>query len=44
MIDPTHFAGLWRPAGPSVEIPTAPLTALGRDLADYAAAIADGGQ
>ena len=44
VIDPTHFAGLWRPADPSVEIPTAPLTALGRDLADYAAAIADGGQ
>jgi transposase len=44
VIDPTHFAGLWRPAGPPVEIATARLTALGRDLADYAAAIVDGGQ
>lgn len=30
VIDPTHFAGLWRPAGPPVEITTGPLTALGR--------------
>ena len=39
MIDPTHFAGLWRPAGPPVEIATGPLTALGRDLTAYAAII-----
>src|ERR1700704_56089 len=32
VIDPTHFAGLWRPAGPPVEIAAARLTALGRDL------------
>ena len=43
VIDPAHFAGLWRPAGPPVDA-TASLTALGRDLADYAAVIAGGGQ
>ena len=42
MIDPTHFAGLWRPAFTPVDIP-APLAVLGRDLADYAAVV-DGGQ
>jgi len=44
VIDPTHFAGLWRPAGPLVAGTTASLTALGRDLADYAAVVAGGGQ
>ena len=44
VIDPTHFAGLWRPAVPPVEAATASLTALGRDLADYAAVVAGGGQ
>jgi len=44
VIDPTHFAGLWRPAFPPVEIATAPLTGLERDLAEYAAVVAGGGQ
>jgi hypothetical protein len=42
LIDPTHFAGLWRPAGSPVESPATSLTALGRDLADYAAVVAGG--
>jgi transposase len=42
VIDPAHFAGLWRPAAVSTD-PTA-LGALGRDLADYAAVIAGGRQ
>jgi hypothetical protein len=42
VIDPTHFAGLWRPAVPPVDR-TAPLAVLGRALADYAAVV-DGGQ
>jgi hypothetical protein len=40
VIDATHFAGLWRPAVPPVEHATASLTALGRDLAEYAAVVA----
>jgi transposase len=44
VIDPTHFAGLWRPAGALGEVTTTPLTALGRALADYAAVVAGGGQ
>ena len=42
MIDPTHFAGLWRPAFTPVDT-TPRLAVLGRDLADYAAVV-DGGQ
>lgn len=42
VIDPTHFAGLWRPAFTPVDT-TAPLAVLGRALADYAAVV-DGGQ
>jgi Mu transposase-like protein len=41
VVDPAHYAGLWRASAP---IPTASLTALGRDLADYAAIVAGGGQ
>ena len=44
VIDPAHFAGLWRPAVSPVEAATASLTALGRDLADYAAVVAGGDQ
>jgi transposase len=44
VIDPTHFVGLWRPAFPPVAVATTPLTGLGRDLADYAAVVAGGGQ
>jgi transposase len=42
VIDPAHFAGLWRPASASGD--RAALAALGRDLADYAAVIAGGAQ
>jgi transposase len=42
VIDPAHFAGLWRPAAVSSDGTT--LAALGRDLADYAAVIAGGAQ
>jgi transposase len=44
VIDPTHFAGLWRPAFPPIGVATTPLTALGRDLADYAAVVGGGDQ
>ena len=40
VIDPTHFAGLWR-AAVTVDR-TAPLAVLGRDLADYAAVVGGG--
>jgi transposase len=44
VIDPTHFAGLWRPADAAAD-PVAPsLMRLGRDLAEYAAIVAGGGQ
>jgi transposase len=43
VIDPAHFAGLWRPAFTPPEVTAAPLTALGRDLADYAAVVLGGG-
>jgi transposase len=43
VVDPTHFAGLWRPAATSGDRPADSLAALGRDLAAYAA-IVDGGQ
>src|SRR5688572_816999 len=42
VVDPAHYAGLWRPA--TVEIVTTPLAVLGRDLAEYAAVVAGGGQ
>jgi hypothetical protein len=41
VVDPAHFAGLWRPGALPRDV-TAPLAALGRDLADYAAVVADG--
>jgi transposase len=44
VIDPAHFAGLWRPAFTPPAVTAAPLSALGRDLADYAAVILGGGQ
>ena len=43
VIDPAHFAGLWRPAALPSGV-TAPLAGLGRDLADYAAVVAEGAQ
>lgn len=42
VIDPAHFAGLWRPA--PVDRDGTALAALGRDLADYAAVIAGAAQ
>jgi hypothetical protein len=44
VIDPAHYAGLWR--GPATDEPLAPptLALLGRDLTEYAAVIAGGGQ
>jgi len=44
VIDPQHFAGLWRPAHSQAEVPPAALAVLGRDLADYAAIIEGGAQ
>ena len=41
IVDPTHFAGLWRPAAAVPEVAPS-LAALGRDLADYAALIEGG--
>ena len=43
VIDPTHFAGLWRPAVAPDDRPAESLAVLGRALADYAAVV-DGGQ
>lgn len=40
IIDPAHYAGLWRSATAPVAAHTAPLAVLGRDLAAYAAVIA----
>ena len=44
VIDPAHYAGLWR--APALDAPAATptLALLGRDLTEYAAVIADGGQ
>jgi len=43
VVDPTHYAGLWRP--PAAERPAGPsLALLGRNLADYAEIVAGGGQ
>lgn len=41
VIEPTHFAGLWRPAAVPIA-PTGSLAALGRDLAEYALVLTDG--
>jgi transposase len=42
IVNPQHYAGLWR-VDPET-VPTPSLAVLGRDLADYAAIIAGGGQ
>jgi hypothetical protein len=42
IIDPTHYAGLWRPATTPPPATAAPLAALGRQLDDYAAVIGGG--
>jgi hypothetical protein len=41
VIDPAHYAGLWRA---SVTPATTSLAGLGRDLGDYAAVVSGGGQ
>jgi transposase len=41
VIDPAHFAGLWRA---TVAAPTGSLAGLGRDLGDYAAVVTGGAQ
>ncbi len=43
VVDPVHFAGLWRSPAVPLEA-TAPLAALGRDLADYAAVVSGGAE
>ena len=43
VVDPAHFAGLWRPAVTPVDRRRRRWPSLGRDLADYAAVV-DGGQ
>lgn len=44
VIDPAHYAGLWRtPSATPVAMAT-PLAALGRQLEDYAAVLTDGGR
>jgi transposase len=40
IVDPQHYAGLWRVD--TVAVPTPSLAALGRDLADYATVVAGG--
>jgi transposase len=42
VVNPQHYAGLWRADTAPVAVPS--LAALGRDLADYAAIVAGGGQ
>jgi transposase len=44
VVDPAHFAGLWRVSANLDEGASAPLALLGRDLTEYAAVIAGGGQ
>jgi hypothetical protein len=43
VVDPVHFAGLWRPMAAPLDT-TASLAALGRDLADYAAVVSGGAE
>jgi transposase len=42
VVDPAHYAGLWRTAPPPAGPADGPLAALGRHLADYAAVLQDG--
>jgi transposase len=45
VVDPTHYEGLWRrPAITPETVATSSLARLGRDLTEYAAVIAGGGQ
>jgi hypothetical protein len=42
VVNPQHYAGLWRADAATVSTPS--LAALGRDLADYATVVAGGAQ
>jgi transposase len=44
VIDPAHYAGLWRRPAPEAPLATPTLALLGRDLTEYAALVAGGGQ
>ena len=44
VIDPAHYAGLWRVPSVGNEASTARLAALGRDLREYAAVVTGGAQ
>jgi transposase len=44
VMDPAHYAGLWRVPTPETPLATPSLALLGRDLSEYAAVIAGGGQ
>ena len=44
VIDPTHFVGLWRPPDATSDSVAPSLMLLGRDLGEYAAIVAGGGQ
>ena len=44
VIDPAHYAGLWREPATDEPLATSPLALLGRDLTEYAAVVAGGGQ
>jgi len=44
VIDPAHYAGLWRVAAAEGSLAPSTLARLGRDLTEYAAVIAGGGR
>jgi hypothetical protein len=44
VIDPAHYVGLWRVPAPDEPVAAATLARLGRDLTEYAAVVAGGGQ
>lgn len=44
VIDPAHYAGLWRGSVTDASLATSTLALLGRDLTEYAAVVARGGQ
>ena len=44
VVDPAHYAGLWRVPAPDAPMPAPTLARLGRDLTAYAAVVAGGGQ
>jgi transposase len=44
VIDPAHYTGLWRVPAPAEGVAAPSLALLGRDLAEYAAIVAGGGQ